>query len=772
MKLFEHQNETADFIAKTPRCLVASDPGCVSCDTEFLSQSGWKRIDEYKKGDKVAQYLPECSMIELVEPTEYVKLPCEKMLNIRPARSTDQLLSHDHRVLYYCESTEKTDEILAKDLKEIHDKQKLGFRGRFATAGRLEAEGVPFTENELRILTMQIADGYVEKTKKSGLRCTINLKREDKIKRTEQLLKASGIDFKRYGKNSHGYTRFIYHAFADYKHFPKDFYQCSYSQKEIILDEAQYWDSCQRKNGSFSFSSYVKENADFVQFCAVTTERTASLRAQERENKKTEYVVLVRDRHALVGIKSGSNKSEIKEVKTEDGYKYCFSVPSTFLFLRRNGYTFATGNTGKTLSTIEGFKRSGARRMLVLAPLSILRPAWGDDIEKFAPELSWDIARGTPRKRSEVLAGGADVIITNHEGVNWLINEPKEVLQSFDILVIDESTAFKNKDATRSKNANKLAQLIDRAVLLSGTPTSTTILNIWHQIYMLDKGERLGKNFFKFRLDVCDLEMIHTKQASIQSWKDKPDAEDIVAGAISDIMIRHRFEDCIDIPENTRRYVHVDLPPKLRKAYEELCKTNALLLEEGMINAVHAGAKYQKTLQLLTGAVYTEQGDFIKVHDERYRLVMDLVEARPKSLVAFNWSHERSELCRLAESMGIRYGVIDGKVPAKDRNRVVSDFQNGDLQVIFAHPQSAGHGLTLTKGVATIWCSPTPRPDMFKQFNQRIYRNGQINKTETICIAARDTKEEEVYESLNDRTVRMENLLGLFVDLTRIKKTA
>jgi SNF2 family DNA or RNA helicase len=171
-------------------------------------------------------------------------------------------------------------------------------------------------------------------------------------------------------------------------------------------------------------------------------------------------------------------------------------------------------------------------------------------------------------------------------------------------------------------------------------------------------------------------------------------------------------------------------------------------------------------LQLLTGAVYHEDGSFSTIHTDRYDLVMQLVDERPQSVVAFNWRHERVNLCKLADAMGITYGVIDGEVPVKEREQIVRDFQDGKLRVIFAHPQSAGHGLTLTAGHATIWASPTYNAEHFQQFNRRIYRTGQTKRTETIRIAARGTCEEEVYTNLNGKLVNMQHLLNIALQLS------
>jgi len=160
--------------------------------------------------------------------------------------------------------------------------------------------------------------------------------------------------------------------------------------------------------------------------------------------------------------------------------------------------------------------------------------------------------------------------------------------------------------------------------------------------------------------------------------------------------------------------------------------------------------------------VYDENGLTQYIHQDRYDLVMDLLDVRKHSLVAFNWKHERDALVQLAEKRGYSYEVIDGEIPAHKRSNIVERFQAGQLKVLFAHPQSAGHGLTLTKATTAIWCSPTYNAEHFQQFNRRIHRSGQTQKT---MIAARDTWEEHVYKKLNGKLNRMESLLTILNDL-------
>lgn len=433
-----------------------------------------------------------------------------------------------------------------------------------------------------------------------------------------------------------------------------------------------------------------------------------------------------------------------------------------------NNIVFNTSDpgTGKTRGTLEAYKRrheqlSGVGRLLVVAPLSILKSSWGDDINEFT-DFSYAVAHGSAIAREEAFRAKKDITLLNHDGAVWLARN-RELLDGFTDLVIDESTAFKNRTAQRSKAMCKLAEGFDHITSLTGTPNSNTVTDIWHQVYIMDRGRRLGNRFFQFRGQVCIPVQVGPQPQHVK-WQDKPGATDIVADLLSDITIRFRFEDCLDIPPNSLHYMYVDMPPKIMRAYRDMEENSILETKQGLVSAIHAGSRVQKLLQILSGAVYDATGTPHFVHSDRYALVMQLVAERDHSVVAFNWHHQKNALCALADSMGITYGVIDGETPAKQRANVVEQFQAGLLQTVFCHPQSAGHGLTLTRGRTTIWCSPTYNAEHFQQFNRRIYRAGQDKATETICIAARGTKEVEVYERLNDKLSRMSDLLDVLTD--------
>jgi SNF2 family DNA or RNA helicase len=403
--------------------------------------------------------------------------------------------------------------------------------------------------------------------------------------------------------------------------------------------------------------------------------------------------------------------------------------------------------------------------MLVLAPLSILSASWADDIEKFQPGLSYVVAYA--RNREQAFQTNADIVITNHDAAKWLVKNER-LLEGFSTLCIDEFTAFKNKDSQRSKAILRIAQKFKYRIAMSGTPNSNTILDIWHPTLIVDDGERLGKRFYGFRSAVCTSRF----NGFANEWVDKPDAQQIVAASIKDINIRYQLEDCIDMPEQSVHTMCVQLTPAIMEQYKLLAEDSVLYTGKATINAINAGARVKKLLQLCTGAVYTEDGVPAGIHEERYELVMQLVSERKHSLVAFNWRHEREHLTKLADEMKIEYGVIDGDTPANKRKDIVDRMQAGQLQVVFCHPQSAGHGLTLTTATSVIWASPTYNAEHYQQFNRRIYRAGQTKKTEVIHIAASNTWEPEVYTKLEGKLERMDELLSILNKLTPMRKAS
>lgn len=416
--------------------------------------------------------------------------------------------------------------------------------------------------------------------------------------------------------------------------------------------------------------------------------------------------------------------------------------------------------TGKTLVQIEDFvkqHKKDKKAALVLCPKSLMRAAWGNDLKKFAPHLRVSFCYAN--KRQESLDTPADVYVVNVDGVKDLAKiTGKKFWSKFGRLIIDESTAYKHHTSQRSKAVVKIAKHFDWVRLMSGTAACNGILDLWHQYFILDGGERLGKSFFGFR-SACCTPVQNGPSAQHLQWVDKEGIELAVAELVKDITIRHRFEDCVDIPENHQYSISFQLSDKHRQLYKKMQDESVITVNDTSISAINAAVLATKLLQVTSGAVYDDTGGYTAVASERYSLVLDLVEEREHSIVFYHWQHQLEELVAEAKKRQNKNELGEFAIWNPDTPEISDAFQEGKYQVLFAHPQSAAHGLTLTKGTATIWASPTYNLEHFLQGYKRVYRIGQKQKTETIVVVGEGTVDEKVWASLHNKNMKLTALL-------------
>ena len=354
-----------------------------------------------------------------------------------------------------------------------------------------------------------------------------------------------------------------------------------------------------------------------------------------------------------------------------------------------------------------------------------------------------------------------DCIIINTDAVTWLDKQLKsnpKLLEEFDTIIIDEMASFKHRTSMRSKAAGRVVKHFRFRAGLTGTPNSRTITDIWHQVKLLDDGQHLGRVFSQFRDSVCEPVRPYPSAPFVE-WQDKEDIELVVGHLLRDISIRHQFDDCMDIPPNTVHTISFDLSPSLRAAYDKMAETALLQLTEGDVKAVNAAVLANKLLQVASGAAYSAEEQYQVISDERYRIIADLIEARKHSVVFYNWRHQKEQLMKLLSAQHTEFAVLDSTVSDRNRTQIVQDYQKGKYQALLLHWKTGAHGLTLTKGTSTIACSPIYEPDYLKQGIHRIHRGGQTQKTETILIRANNTIEQQVYDKLEQKNVRMMNLL-------------
>lgn len=436
---------------------------------------------------------------------------------------------------------------------------------------------------------------------------------------------------------------------------------------------------------------------------------------------------------------------------------------------------FSDAGTGKTPVALWAYakeRRAGAGCLLVVCPRTLMVNIWANSVKKFTPYLKAVVAKAD--NREEAFAQEADVYITNTDAVKWIAKQNKKFFSRFTHLVNDESSAFKHHTSQRSKALAKIRGHFTHRRMMSGTPASRSITDVWHQAYVADDGQRLGNSFYAFRNSVSTPKQVGNNADAVR-WDDKEGAEEAVYGLLSDIVVRHKFEDVVKIPERQIYTVPYSLPGKAMKAYLQMERHQFMVYQDmvkrGTVTAVHAASVRQKLLQIASGAVYADHdgGDKqpVTILDlGRYELVMDLAVESPHSLVMFLWRHQRDALVKEAESRGLNYAVLDGTSNDSLRENIEARYQADEFDTVIAHPQTVAHGLTLTRGTTTIWASPTDNTEWFKQGNRRQARRGQTQATRVVTVIADGTRDQAAYDNCIGKGEREDNLLDLFANHT------
>jgi SNF2 family DNA or RNA helicase len=428
-----------------------------------------------------------------------------------------------------------------------------------------------------------------------------------------------------------------------------------------------------------------------------------------------------------------------------------------------------TGKTGVHATDGAQRRKKGGGKILVIAPRTLLWAAWATDLHKFCPDMRTSVATAT--NRAKAFAVEADFYITNHDAAVWLAAQPKKFFKDFETLIIDESTAYKHMGSARSKAILKISKHFKYRRALTGTPTSNSITDLWHQALIIDDGQRLGTSFYAFRSATCTPIQVGPN-VNMVKWVDKEGAETAVMGLLKDIVIRHRFTDCIDIPPNHEFCMPVQLSAKHMAAYRMMEDTQILWLKgQSSVTAINAASVTTKLLQIASGAVYNDEGErqYTEVDTERYELIAELAHARDHVVIFFHWQHQKAGILKMLDKFALSHTLIDGTVNDRERQAAVEGFQAGSYRCLVAHPQAAGHGLTLTRASATIWAGPTYNLEHYLQGKRRIDRPGQKRKTETIVLIAENTIDERVWEVMSGKRERQSLLLDY---LSNVKRAA
>lgn len=409
-----------------------------------------------------------------------------------------------------------------------------------------------------------------------------------------------------------------------------------------------------------------------------------------------------------------------------------------------------------TLTAINELKRYRfrIRKALIIAPKKVAEATWQTEARK------WDHLRGlrvvtilgTAKQRKAAALSAGDVYVINRDNVTWLA----EFLGNswpFDMVVIDESTSFKNRQAKRFKALTWIRPHVRRLVELTGTPAPNSLMDLWAQIYLLDGGERLGKYITHYRERYFEPDKRNAQQ--IFSWKLKPFAEDVIREKISDICVTMKAEDYITLPDLVYDDIPVALDDKSRILYDKMEREMLLDIADHEIDAATAAVLSGKLLQLCNGAVYDDQGRVVEIHSCKIEAFLELIEALQGQpvLVFYQFRHDLSRLEAALASKGLRVRRLDGKDAAAAWN-------SRSVDVLLAHPASAAYGLNLQEGGNhVIWFGLNWSLELYSQANARLHRQGQAQTVIVHHLITQGSRDEDVIAALRDKEITQDRLI-------------
>lgn len=353
--------------------------------------------------------------------------------------------------------------------------------------------------------------------------------------------------------------------------------------------------------------------------------------------------------------------------------------------------------------------------------------------------------------KRRIMAMREHVLIVSYDFLPWLAKALGDTVW-FDGLCVDESSMAKNQDTVRFRALRHLRKNAKRVVLLTGTPSPRSLLDLWAQLYIVDQGERLLDTYTGYR-ELYFRPDKRGRNGDIYTWKPDPDGRERIYRAIGDVVMSLKSEDYLSLPPLIHNDVRVELPPAARELYDRVERDLIAVLEGSVIVASTAAILGNKLLQIANGAVYDEGKKAQHVHDAKLDALAELLESTPGSLlVAYAFKHD-------AERIQKRFGKTARKL---DSDADIDDWNAGKIKLGYAHPASLGHGLNLQDGGSNaVWFGPTFSLELWQQFIKRLHRSGQMaDRVIVSTILADDTLDDYVrYEVIVDKETEQAALL-------------
>lgn len=412
---------------------------------------------------------------------------------------------------------------------------------------------------------------------------------------------------------------------------------------------------------------------------------------------------------------------------------------------------------GKTVSTLTAIQHlvddCEVERVLVVAPKKVADSTWQSEADKWQ-HLSLRVVgiTGTPQQRTSAMHSEGDVYIIGRDSLAWLTDQRDA--PTFDMVVFDELTSFKNHQSTRTKAALRLSRKASRVVGLTGTPTPQGLIDLFAQMLVIDLGERLGTSLIRYRNTYFDY---YERNHIILNLHPKRDMERVLRALLSDICLTMLSEKHNPLPKIHVRDVSVTLSEERWREYKAFERDRIMEMEGEDVTAASAAALMNKLMQMTGGAAYDEEHGVHVVGDEKMSALKDEIAKGTPLLVFYQYQHERDRI--LAEVKGARQYKSADDLRAWNR---------GEIDVMVCHPASTAYGLNLQYGGhRMVWYSPTWNLELYEQAVARLHRQGQKHEVECVRLVCHGTVDDAVIAALGRKGKGQRALMTALAEVRR-----
>ena len=434
-------------------------------------------------------------------------------------------------------------------------------------------------------------------------------------------------------------------------------------------------------------------------------------------------------------------------------------------FIIENRYAFLTvdmglGKTVTTLTAIQELLEDYVEisRVLVIAPKSVAENTWTSECAKWdhLAHLRVSVVMGDERRRIRALEAPADIYVINRDNVVWLTRHLGK-RWTFDTVIIDESSSFKNPASHRFKALRKVRPQIRRLILLTGTPSPNGHMDLWSQMWLIDMGQRLGRTLGAYRTRY--FRPGRSNGHVVYDWHLRPGAHEEISALMSDVTVSLKAEDWLEVPDLIESDIRIALSEKESKAYREFERDQIMSLDGKDIEAVTAAALANKLLQFTGGAMYDTEHGWHVMSDAKLRALEDIIETAGDEpvLVFYQFRHE---LSRLLERFKPLHPVTFSGEPD-----ILRDWNTGRIRLMLCQPASVQYGLNMQAGGHIIvWYAPTWNLEQYQQANARLHRQGQERPVLCYRLICEGTIDERVISAVNGKHSAQESLLAMIRD--------